>query len=284
MGDLCGRPPKLEHNDETGEVQYFVWNFYALARDAVMVDEEDACNHTRCSNKVPGLSSAVVPTPHAVTLVTTERSAERICNLTNEYQSPSHAVGQLDHKVVEHQHVREPHAGAEVVQNVPHAKCKPSWIRQLLRIITIRLVLVCKQGLLTVFLPCNSPFRHPAQIGHELLKVTQSHKMANSQNKFTNDGSFLEQFRKLQEQKQADKSKVNDAHSVPTVKHLKPIVGRMGSQKRKVPLKQSVKTVHKAFQDDSDSEEDERNASKECPEDRGPSKRQSEGQPCAGTS
>lgn len=108
--------------------------------------------------------------------------------------------------------------------------------------------------------------------------------MANSQNKFTNDGSFLEQFRKLQGQKQADKSKVNDVDSVPSVKHLKPIVGRMGGQKRKVPLKQSVKTVHKAFQDDSDSEEDERNTSKECHEDRRPSKRQSEGQPCAGTS
>ena len=164
VGDLCGRPPKLEHYDETGEVQYLVWNFSTLARDAVMVDEEDACSHAGCSNKVPGLSSAVVPTPHAVTLITTERSAERVCNLTNEYQSPSHAVGQLDHEVVEHQHVCEPHAGAEVVQNVAHTKRKPSWIRQLLRIVTTRLVLVCKQGLLTVFLPCNSPLRHPPRL------------------------------------------------------------------------------------------------------------------------
>lgn len=109
--------------------------------------------------------------------------------------------------------------------------------------------------------------------------------MANSQNKFTNDGSFLEQFKKLQEQKQAEKRKDDDSHSVqPTVKHLKPAVGRMGGQKRKLPLKQSAKPVHKAFQDESDSDEDERNTNKKRPEAGGPSKLQSEGQPCAESS
>ena len=112
--------------------------------------------------------------------------------------------------------------------------------------------------------------------------------MANSQNKFTNDGSFLEQFKKLQEQKQAEKGKVeksDDANLVPAAKHLKPVVGRMGGQKRKVPsLKQSSKTVHKAFQDDSDSDEGEANTYKELPEARGTSKHQSEGQPSAETS
>lgn len=103
--------------------------------------------------------------------------------------------------------------------------------------------------------------------------------MANSQNKFTNDGSFLEQFKKLQEQKQAEKSKGNDTNLVPATKQLKPFVGRVSGQKRKVPLKQSAKTVHKAFQDDSDSDEGESNTYKELPEARDPPKRQSEGQP-----
>lgn len=137
MGNLRGRPPKLEHNDETGEVEYLVRNVHTLARDAVMVDEKNTCSHAGCSDKVPGLSSAVVPAPGAVTLVTAEWSAERVCNLTNEYQSSCHAVGQLDDEVVEDKHVCEPHTRAEVVEDMPHSECKPSWVGQLLRFITV---------------------------------------------------------------------------------------------------------------------------------------------------
>ena len=109
--------------------------------------------------------------------------------------------------------------------------------------------------------------------------------MASSGNKFTNDGSFLEQFKRLQEQKEAEKSKNKDVEPVTTVKHLvKPLTGRMGGHKRKLPLKQSVKTVHKAFQDDSDSEEDEKVKYKESTEGISPSKSQSEGQPPPGAS
>lgn len=104
--------------------------------------------------------------------------------------------------------------------------------------------------------------------------------MAHSGNKYTNDGSFLEQFRKLQEQKEAEKSKGKDPDPLASVKNLvKPVTGRMGGQKRKLPLKQSAKVVHKAFRDDSDSEEDERVTFKEGAGVRGPSKSQSEGQP-----
>lgn len=139
--DLCGRPPKLEDNDKTREVEYLVRDVHALAGDAIVVDEEHTSCHTHCPNEVPGLPSAVVPTPHAVTLVATEGSAERVCNLPNQYQRSGHAIGQLDDEMVEHQHVGEPHAGTEVVQNVPHAKGKPYWIRQLLFFL-----LVCIRG------------------------------------------------------------------------------------------------------------------------------------------
>lgn len=252
-----------------------------------MVYEEYARSHAGCPNEVPGLASAVVPAPCAVTLVATEGGAEGICNLTNEYQSPGYAVGQLYHEVIEHQNVGKPHAGTEVVQNVPHAKCKPSWVRQPLRFITVRLVTVCV--LLKVRLSCNSPLdRHPPRLSramstYDVTSLWSTSKMADSQNKFTNDGSFLEQFKKLQEQKQAEKRKDNDSNSVqPFVKHLTPVVGRMGGQKRKLPLrKQSAKPVHKAFQEESDSDEDERNTTKERPEAVGPPNLQLEGQPCA---
>ena len=79
--------------------------------------------------------------------------------------------------------------------------------------------------------------------------------MAAPVNQFANDGSFFEQFKRQQEEEAAKKEKdVAKDPPKPTKALNRPVIGRLGGHKKKSLTKQSVITVHKSFQEDSDEE------------------------------
>ena len=91
--------------------------------------------------------------------------------------------------------------------------------------------------------------------------------MATQTNKFANDGSFLEQFLKLQEEKKKNEEAKEEPKESATISPpKKPLIGRIGSLKKKTgpssskPISQQK--VHKVFRDDSDSDPEENEGNK----------------------
>ncbi len=72
-------------------------------------------------------------------------------------------------------------------------------------------------------------------------------------NSFSNDGSFMDRFKKLQEEK--EKSSLPIEEKIPPVKKVKPVVMKISSlKKKKNPfLAQPIGTKSKAFSQEEDA-------------------------------
>ena len=77
-------------------------------------------------------------------------------------------------------------------------------------------------------------------------------------NSFSNDGSFFERFKKLQEEKQSEVPPTTVADTAPPLKKSKPIVMKLSSVKKKNPfLAKPIGTRDKAFSQGKGSDEED---------------------------
>lgn len=120
VANLHRRPAKLEDDDRKREIHNLNGQVRRLTPQATVPDEEHGYSHHDGTYEMPQFASSVT----GVGLVAQEPDDGRgscIDNLTNEDEETSVCVPQLHHLVEEQDQVCEPHAGTEVVEDVPHA-------------------------------------------------------------------------------------------------------------------------------------------------------------------
>ena len=139
VADLHGCPAKLKDNDGNREVDNLPGQGGARGRvcgrvrervipgrpmlltgQACVPEEEEGHAHHDGPHQVPELPPAVTQV-RLVAEEANEGGGGRVCDLTNEDKEARVGVAQQGHLVEEEHQISEPHAGTEVVKDVPHA-------------------------------------------------------------------------------------------------------------------------------------------------------------------